>query len=243
MTTRQTLILDQLKDGNKIAVKELAHSLQLTEQVLRRDLKGLELLSLVKRNYGYVELYPNANLVSVDEENLAKTALTYIHSGQVIILLHGNVNSEIIRQIPLNIRITVLSNSPQIARLCHEKQNIHFIMLGGAYSQDLHCYCGWLTDNALKTFRADLIFLEPSGIDEGRHLLFPDMDLVSLWTMGVKIARRTFALLSPNTLVSPRGVKAILLEQIDQIITTEPISCELTKQCDQANVLYSVSKE
>ncbi len=164
---RHDYIINKLNDERRIISKKLSSELDVSEDTIRRDLKELETAGKLKRVHsGAVHLGPpvtsfdkrqNTNIEL--KQKLAKIALKYLREDSVILIDSSSSNSQLIQELPLNFRCTIITNSPDIALKLINHSNIDLIMLGGTIYKQSMVALGHDTIEALSKLRVDTYIL------------------------------------------------------------------------------------
>nr|WP_319387186.1 DeoR/GlpR family DNA-binding transcription regulator [uncultured Roseibium sp.] len=169
---RRAAILEILARGEAVSAAQLAADYSVSEDAIRRDLRKLAAEGLCEKVYGgALPVTPSAQPVSVRtmedverKEALAKTALSLVQPRDCLFLDVGSTNIILAEHLPLNLELTVVTNSvPVIAKLMGKK-GLNVFCLGGAVNADVGGTTGSQTIKALETFRFDLAFLGTCGL-------------------------------------------------------------------------------
>ena len=170
---RQRKIIDMLKESSSLKVVELAAHFDVSESTIRRDLQELEEHQILKRTHGgAVSIHERGfeptfkekkEEFSHEKERIGELAADLVEDGYSVILDTGTTTLEIAKRIR-NKKITVITNSLDIAEELSEVENIELIMTGGTLRGNTRAMVGYLTENTLKNFRADIAFIGANGV-------------------------------------------------------------------------------
>lgn len=94
---------------------------------------------------------------------VVELAAEMVKDGYSVILDTGTTTLEMAKRIR-NKKITVIMNSLDIAEELSDVDNIEMIMTGGTLRGNTGAMVGYLTENMLKNFRADIAFIDANGI-------------------------------------------------------------------------------
>jgi DeoR/GlpR family transcriptional regulator of sugar metabolism len=176
---RQKLILDQLKAAKKINFVELSSMFSVSYDSIRRDVIELEDKGLLKKVHGGVVSNSYLNILSgqrndvlnsSDIEIVIKKALKLIKKNQIILMDGGTTNFFLAEQIPKNLTLTIITNSPPLAMALNDHEHIEVIMLGGQYYKRYQVNMGLEVCRQIKAFNIDLFFMGINGIDANKGL-------------------------------------------------------------------------
>lgn len=170
---RQRKIAEMMEDSSSLKVVELAEQFGVSESTIRRDLQEMEELKILKRTHGGAVSVEKTGFepsfkekreeFSLEKEKIGELAADMVEDGYSVILDTGTTTLEIAKRIR-NKKITVITNSLDIAEELSEVENIELIMTGGTLRGNTRAMVGYLTENMLKNFRADIAFIGANGI-------------------------------------------------------------------------------
>ncbi len=180
----------------EVSVSELSQLINVPQATVRRDLKVLHEQHRIRRSYGLAQALP-ATAISrripddtPPPSETAAAALGMITPGNVVILPRGHVNIEIAHQLSHTSNVTIITNSCAVFDTIKQSPGTHVIALGGIYSRIGDCTYGPVAENSLFEIRADILMLEPSGIDLAEGVTHDNMIEVSLLKQMIRAARR-----------------------------------------------------
>ncbi|GGF27987.1 DeoR family transcriptional regulator [Halobacillus andaensis] len=170
---RQQIIVDILNEEHKVIASDLSKRLSVSEDTIRRDLKELDNQGVIKRVHsGALRKGPPVEDFSTRQEisnetklNLATKALHLIKDDMVILIDGGTTNLQLVHQLPLSLKATVITNSPPIAMALNNHKDVEVIMIGGTLFKQSMVNLGVDTFEALHTMRADLYIMGIYKID------------------------------------------------------------------------------
>ncbi|MEL7530613.1 MAG: DeoR/GlpR family DNA-binding transcription regulator [Bacteroidota bacterium] len=169
---RHQLILDTVRQQNKVLTVELSQVLHVSEDTIRRDLKELSEQGQVKKVHGGAvshSLNPYSyqdRKVYADEEkkHIAAKATKLFSSGQVVFMDGGTSNLELARQLPPHLEITLITNSLPVAVELADHPKIEIIFIGGKLLKTAQVTVGPEVIETVKSIRADLCVLGTRSI-------------------------------------------------------------------------------
>jgi DeoR/GlpR family transcriptional regulator of sugar metabolism len=169
---RRQLILEMLRRDGKVLSSQLSVELQVSEDTIRRDLRDMAEAGLLQRVHGGALLKsPTAYSYTTRQtqapqakEEIAKMAAKLIRPGQVVIFDSGTTAYSVAQQLPLDLKATIITNSPPIATVLAAHPHVEVIVLGGRLKKELQVAVGAETVKALQQFQADLCFLGVAGL-------------------------------------------------------------------------------
>ncbi|WP_273834237.1 DeoR/GlpR family DNA-binding transcription regulator [Guptibacillus sedimenti] len=170
---RQQKIIDILNEEHKIIASDLSKRLSVSEDTIRRDLKELDSQGVIKRVHsGALRKGPPVQDFTTRKEiynetklNLAHKALHYIKDDMVLMIDGGTTNLQLVHQLPLSLKGTLITNSPPIAMALSNHSELEVIMIGGTLFKQSMVNLGIDTYETLNTMRADLYIMGIYNID------------------------------------------------------------------------------
>lgn len=176
MEERQKDIVKKINETGRILVSEIQELYQISADCARRDLRVLESKGLLQRTHGGAIAVtakgifpsPTYNPIDIKETQtdylaVAKRAVGYIESEDVIYITTSLVGYYMAENLPENMPVTVLTNSVTIAEVLRKKMNISVILLGGEMSHRGHCH-DFYTIQMVKNIRIDKAFLSHTAL-------------------------------------------------------------------------------
>lgn len=174
---RYKYILDLLDVQGKVLVKDLSKEFNISESMIRKDLKTLEKNNLLKRTYGGA-ISIKHTLVNCESFNtrieknidlkkvVSRKAFKQINDNDTIFLDASTISYMIAKLIVENDKeITLITNMFEISSLIPEKSKTHFIFIGGDYNAFVGGSIGSYSIEQIKKYRCNKAFLGCSGVD------------------------------------------------------------------------------
>lgn len=234
---RQQLILEHLKTAKKINLGDLSNMLTVSYDSVRRDVIELEDKGLLKKVHGGVVSNSYLNILSGqrkdvkkggDLEIVIKKAVKFLKNNQIIILDGGTTNFFLAEQIPKNLTLTVITNSPPLAMALNDHENVEVILLGGRYYKRYQIAMGPEVSNQLKRFNADIYFMGVNGIEKTKGLTIRNYEESILKQQMMAAAKNTICCVVEEKIGVLEAYQICPLEKINTLITNiEPNSISL----------------
>ena len=164
---RRERILEKLNAQGKVVAAELAHSLQVSIDTIRRDLKQLAAEGVARRVHGGAlhaaplprPLAERAEEKSEIKRDLGQKAAGLIQPKNVVLFDGGTTNRELVRWIPRDIEFTAVTPSLPVATALAELPLAEVIVLGGRVLGRELVTTGARAVREISDFRADLCYL------------------------------------------------------------------------------------
>ena len=93
------------------------------------------------------------------KKSLARAARELVQNGKLVILGSGTTNAEIARNLPADLRATIVTPSPQAALYLAQYRNVEVILIGGRLQKVDLVAVDSETISRIRDFQADICFL------------------------------------------------------------------------------------
>lgn len=172
---RQAQIRRMVDENGQVTVTELIPVFNVSEATIRRDLEECSDRGWVRRTHGgavKVEralkeppILERVNKNKDAKARIGKKAAQMIQEGETIFLGSGTTVLEIARNLPVDISLTVITNSLLLISEIVERPNIEIIIIGGMLRKTELSMVGDVANQSVREFRADRVFMGIHAID------------------------------------------------------------------------------
>ncbi len=210
-------------------MQEICDRFGLNGATVRRDLRQLELQNVITREYGkasVVELKsePPAleapiSIATETDLTIVEQALKNIHTGQVIILPGSRLTLLLARSLEKKSHISVVTNSLAIFDALKSNGNLHLISTGGIFDPLGNSLNGAIVETMLQNLRADLLFLEPSGISLREGFTHENLAQIPSLNAMIRTTRQVIMLAGSATFDKQAGGIVAPLNVVHKIFT------------------------
>jgi DeoR family transcriptional regulator of aga operon len=198
-------ILTGLQESSTVAVDELSERLGVSVVTIRRDLDLLEQQGLLRRTHGgAVSIEPlfyepfkkdrsfqaQVERQANEKRRIGRAAAALITPGETIAITPGTTTAEIIRGIPLNSKITVVTNTANIAMELSKRKDVSVFVTGGHLHGEWFSLVGPTAIRSLDNMLIHTMFIGADGIDAPWGLSCFSSDEAELNGTMVRHARR-----------------------------------------------------
>lgn len=168
---RNEVLATVTRDGG-VAVNDLAHSLGVSMETIRKDIRFWAEKGVLKKTHGGALLNGGNALThiqkriveNVDKKNaVAARALELVPDRATVFIDSGSTTVCAARQLAVRSGFTVVTHSVLVATELAESGN-KVMLMGGVLSEESMGTLGLWTVNALKSIRIDVALLDSSGI-------------------------------------------------------------------------------
>ena len=229
---RQILILEAVRARQSATVEELAETLGVTLQTVRRDVQRLSEKGLLMRFHGGVRV-PSSTV-----ENLAHTHRESLHSEgkariaravarQVpnhcsLILNIGTTTEAIAKALLHHQGLRVITNNLNVAAILCGNPDCEVIVAGGVVRTRDRGIVGEAAVDFIRQFRVDIAIIGISGIEPDGSLRDFDYREVKVAQTIVEHAREVWLAADHSKFNRPAMVQLATLDQIDRLFTDAP---------------------
>lgn len=169
---RKRHLLSILSKTGSIVAKDVSGDLGVSEDTIRRDLRELARGGRLKRVHGGAVPVATANapferrtvLSTPEKAEIGKRAASMIEPGQVVFLDGGTTALEVARNIPSQMRSTVVTHSPNVAMELLRLETLTVEIVGGRLMRHSIVTTGAATLAWLDRYRPDMCFIGATGL-------------------------------------------------------------------------------
>ncbi len=235
---RQQTILGEVELHNRILLTDIAETLDVSIDTIRRDVKELDAENKLRKVHGgaislgfITNNTRNANIYAIDQKmRIAEKAITLLKDGGVIFIDGGTTCLELVRSIPVNLELTCFTLSLPVAMELSDKPNVTVIFIGGQIAKEAQIAIGANTVHNLSEIRVDYSFIGTGYVDPLYGLTEFDWDIVQVKKAVIKSSKKTVLLSISEKLNSQHRYKTCDINAINTMIT------ELDPQNDLLNL-------
>ncbi|MCC3375041.1 DeoR/GlpR family DNA-binding transcription regulator [Cohnella sp. REN36] len=170
LNERQQRMLAILEQTGDVRVPDLKAQFGVTEMTIRRDLEKLEQTGKVKRTFGGaimvtrdVAFSDRTGVRAAEKTRIGRCAAESIQPGDAVFLDGGTTTLQIVRHLPAEMRITVVTNAINLAAELMDKK-IPTLVSGGMLLDTTSTLIGPVCVEALSKMAFDRIFLGTTGM-------------------------------------------------------------------------------
>lgn len=227
-SSRRDLILARLAAGQPVRSGGLAEEFSVSEDAIRRDLRGLAAEGLCRRVYGGAlpivrGAVPMAARVEHDivrKRALADTGLGLLRPGSFVFLDNGSTNLALAEAMSPEMDLTVATGSIGIAAVLERREAIDLILVGGAVDRMIGGSVDAAAIEAVSRMNIDLCVLGACALSvEGGVSAFETAD-ANFKRALIARSRETIVLVTndklgeraPHRIAGPDGLSRIVVE-------------------------------
>ncbi len=237
MTTyeRRLEIYKKLLEEEYLDVNQLAVLFDVTPMTIRRDLAIYEKQGILTTAYGGA--YLNQDAVAADSipliqsrldltaRKLGDAACTFLKNGDAIFIDAHPLPFSIVFWLN-NLRLTVVTNSLDVANVLRTYSRIKLMIAPGTYSAEQGCITGSAAISFLRGFSFDHAFLGGANVDINFGLTVDDETDAHLKATVSDNTKHTVIMINHDRIGKSAFAQAVPLRRIQTIITENSLSKE-----------------
>lgn len=248
---RLTSILTSLQQSGSVSVEGLSKELNVSLVTIRRDLDALERQGLLRRTHGgavsieplFYEPFRNDRSFQAQVERFAdqkrrigRAAASLIKDGEIIALTPGTTTTEVIRGLPLNHKITVVTSTVNVAMELSKRKDLDIFVTGGHLRGEWFSLVGPTAAQSLSHLLIHTLFIGADGIDPKWGVSCYISDEAQLNSSMVKHAQRKIAVVDHSKFGVVAGWRICPTSDLDILITDSGATDEMIAPFEKAQI-------
>ncbi len=247
---RQDRIVGALRSGGAASVRELAHSLAVSESTIRRDLDLLDGNGELTRTYGGAVLRPRETVTDSGDphrlegpfaqdahldlkERVAEAAAALVPDDSVVLLDIGTTTPLLARRLRGR-PVTVLTSNLAVLDELRDDSTVRLVLMGGVLRRNYRSFVGSLTQSALAQVSADLLFLSCTGVRPSGHVVDNMAVEAPIKQAMIAAADRVVLLATEAKFPGTGALRLCAVSEVDSVVTTTGANPETLDLCRHA---------
>lgn len=243
LSKRHTEIMRILADEGTVTISGLANRLGVSLETVRRDVRPLTDNGSVLKIHGAVGLAGQVGEAPFQRrmrENaeakrlIARAMAQMIHDGDSVMLDTGTTTSFVARELLGHRRLTVVTNSSDIARTLATVNGNKVYMAGGELRSDSGAAFGVSAIEFIAKFSVTHAIISAGAIDAGSGVMDFDLEEAEFARMMLSRGAHNYVV-TDHTKFGRRGLVLVAgFEAIGNLVTDEPVSAEIAATLEGA---------
>ncbi len=212
-----------------VSTQRLAEELDVSELTIRRDLKVMADEGLLVRTRGGASMGGSQELTYLEKTAeahreklaIAAKAAELVESGDSVILGPGTSTLELANQIKQISDLTVVTNSLLVIDALMSVSNIQVEVTAGSLRRSIRALVGPLTEESLRTLKANKVFISGNGVTRDRGLTTPEVTVASSDRALVAAGDKRIVLADHTKIGIDTMWQTMSVEQMDVLVTDE----------------------
>ncbi|MEH6829618.1 MAG: DeoR/GlpR family DNA-binding transcription regulator [Sulfitobacter sp.] len=239
---RELELLDALhRLGGSARSSELAKTLDVSEETVRRTIKALSKSGVLERMYGGAHLTGPQDAPgfmrriakhSKQKRDIASTVADHVQDGMTLFLDVGSTTAFVAQRLRDRFRLTVATNSIGVAQVLanHNGNNVH--LLGGEMQTDERGTFGFVTEQQCRRYVYDLAILSTDALSATHGFLNLNASEANLAAVVASASSQVLVALDHHKFDQTAPHSGLLPRSVDMIVTDQSPSQKLTKAID-----------
>jgi DeoR family glycerol-3-phosphate regulon repressor len=250
---RQILLLEELRNRKSATVEQLAETLGVTLQTVRRDVQRLAEQGLLSRFHGGVRLPSSTveniahnqreSLNSAGKARIAHAVAQAVPNHCSLILNIGTTTEAIAKALLRHQGLRVITNNLNVAAILCGNPDCEVIVAGGVVRTRDRGIVGEAAVDFIRQFRVDIAIIGISGIEDDGTLRDFDYREVKVAQTIVEHAREVWLAADHSKFNRPAMVRLATLDQIDRLFTDAPPPAPFPALLEGADVQLFIASE
>ncbi len=241
---RRRKIVATVEDRQRVSVDELAATVKVSKETIRRDLSVLSERGLVRKVHGGATIVQTAfenafakrvRLQRAEKEAIARRAVQLFSPGDSLFVDAGSSTAAFANELARKSGILVITNSIEVAvRLWSATKENEIYLLGGRYDGEVSETLGPVTLEMIGRFRADHAVLTVGAVDPGYGFMDHSVEAAMVAKTMISHARSVTVLADSTKLDRPALVKVCDFEAVTRLVTDSAPPDNVQQSCERA---------
>ena len=236
ISNRRDWIVDYINRSKTASVNCLAKQLSVSEMTIRRDLRFLMEQNLIAKtptgmyrsNQDVVifsNYYERNNINQNEKRSIARLAMQFVNNGDFIAMDSSTTVIEMVKCFPLNLNITLVTNSLAIPLLILDQSLVQLICTGGSARPGHASSTGSITNNVISMYKYDKAFISANAFDPNLGLC-DKADEMQLKSLMAKNSKKVYFLCDSSKFLK-KSWYFTAIQNLEAIITDSKVSPEI----------------
>jgi DeoR family transcriptional regulator, glycerol-3-phosphate regulon repressor len=250
INTRLNLILGLVTQAGSMVVADIAKTLGVSEETIRRDARMLEQRGEVLKLHGALAIPHQVGETPFDRrlrENadakraIARKAVELVQDGDSLIIDTGTTTSIFAQELRKRRALTVVTNSSDIARTLATVNGNKVFMAGGELKADNGAAFGPSAVDFIARFRVRHSFISIAAINATDGLMDVELEEAEFAQMALTRAENGVMLTDASKFGQSALVKVCGFTEINRLVTDQAPDPELAKALADAGVNVDIA--
>ena len=244
-TDRKISLVSKVQQNEPISVNDLVQSSGLSASTLRRELRQLVEDGVLKISVGQVTLATSneekpfvfRQMVNIEtKQRIARATLDLIQNGDTVFISGGTTTMELVRLIPHQRRLTVITNAFRLASMLIDVPGVELIVLGGVLRPGEQTMHGHLTEWGVHQFRADKLIFGTEAISLQHGITHSQLLEVSTDRALVNAATQVFVLADHTKFGKVAPAFVLSLDKVHVLVSDQELPGDIVQVLKEKNI-------
>ena len=238
--TRHTEILTAARREGKVTATEIAQTLNVAVQTVRRDLRELCAAGLLERVHGGAVLPSGVRNIGYDDRRalgrdakmrIAARAASLIPDNASLFLNIGTTTEAVAQALSQHRDLMVVTNNLNVANILARNPSCEVVVAGGTLRRMDGGLVGDLAALAIARFKVDIAVVGASAIDPNGDLLDFDPEEVRVSRQILDAARTSILVADKSKFTRKAPVRIGSVSEVDHFVTDRVPSEKFANAC------------
>ncbi|MCG8359862.1 MAG: DeoR/GlpR family transcriptional regulator [Kiloniellales bacterium] len=248
---RRQRILELVRRQGFASIEALAQELDVTPQTIRRDINALCDSDQLRRYHGGAGLpssvenlaYTTRQVLYLEEkQHIAQELACHIPNRASLFINIGTTTEEVAKALLDHDGLRIITNNLNVASILSGNPAFEVIVAGGVVRSRDQGIVGEATIDLIRQFKVDIGIIGISGIDADGSLLDFDYREVRVAQTIITNSRQVFLAADHSKFGRNAMVRLGQMSQIDALFTDRPLSPQMRRMLEEAEVAIHVAK-
>ncbi|WP_106767207.1 DeoR/GlpR family DNA-binding transcription regulator [Paenibacillus faecalis] len=229
------------------SIDELCEHFQVSKNTIRRDIDKIVEKGTIQKVYGGVtsvsQLDPFENRGYTNQQEkvaISKSAAQLVEDHDLIFIDSGTTTRNMIDFLPRFNKLTILTNSLDIINAAANLEHITLLTIGNHYKRSTKSFVGTDDLHLLDKYNITKAFMAATGVSITNGLTNSDILEYEIKKRIAEKARKLYLLADASKFGKATLLTYAQLQEIDGIITSEPLTEEYAIFCEKNNISVHV---
>lgn len=229
LSPRELQVIEALRQlGGQARNVELAETLSVSDETIRRTIKSLSKLGIVERNHGMVRLldaqheigfFQRLGEFTEEKMQVAKAVASLVPDGATLFLDVGSTTAFVAETLRDRRDLTVVTNSMNVAHKLLAHNGNRVFLLGGEMRKDEMGTFGFVAEAQVRRYTYDIAILSPDALDPKFGFLYQSPGEAELASVVVDRTSRTMIAMVHQKFDTSGPHQGFEPQAVDQLIT------------------------
>lgn len=251
LSKRHAAILKILDTKGTVTISALAEAMDVSLETIRRDVRPLVDGGAVLRMHGAISLTSQAGEApfrrrmrdnAAAKQAIAAAAAATVRHGDAVMMDTGTTTSFLARALTGHKRLTIITNSTDVARTLAGGEGNRVFLAGGQISGDSGAVLGAAAVRFVNGFSATHAFISAGAVDGDEVMDYEESEVEFARALLSRAEHR--ALVTDATKFGRRGLVTVCrFSGLDALFTDAPVTGNIASSLNEAGVKLHIAQQ
>lgn len=251
LTPRQSRILQTAREHGTVRIGELASSMGVSLETVRRDIRPLMVQGELVKLHGAVTLASTASEapferrmrdLAAEKRRIGRHVAAMISDGDSLMMDTGTTTSILARELLSKRGLTIVTNSSDVARTLATVNGNRVYMAGGELHGDNGAAFGRSAIDFVSNFKVRFAIISIAGIDAGIGLMDYHLAEAEFARRVLESGQRRLVITDHSKFNRAALVRVAGFGDFDLLVTDQPPPADLAERLAAGGAAWEVAK-